>query len=107
MSELLPVGSVVSVDDNKNIDVMIVGYYPVDGKKKECYQYLGVVYPSGTTRENDFMYMFNHADVRKVIFEGYSTETSKQAVKALTEHTEKVLSGAAGEAAPKEEDLFF
>lgn len=108
MSELLPVGSVVSVDEGKNVQMMIVGYYPVDSRKKECYQYLGVIYPSGTTVKNDVMNMFNHADIRKVIFEGYSTDAAKKALRELTEYTEKVLSGDIDETSAKnEEDLFF
>lgn len=108
MKELLPVGSIVSVDDTKNIDIMIVGYYPIDGRTKQCFEYLGVIYPGGTTREKGVKFMFNHADVRKVIFKGYSTDETRKAINALTEHTEKRFAAFADKAPSEtEEDLFF
>ncbi len=107
MSQLLPVGSIVSVDDNKRIEMMIIGYYPADAEKKECYEYLGAAYPSGVS-VNGALHMFNHKDIRKVVFEGYATDASRKALDDLTAHAERVLNGDPPEnASPVEEDLFF
>lgn len=90
MSDLLPVGSVVVADKEEDIELMIVGYFPVDISTNTCYQYLAASFPSGVEADTPYN-MFNHSDIVKVIFEGYSTEQSKKDLAQLAEDTEKEL----------------
>ncbi len=109
MRNLLPAGSVVRLkqDAGKLVDMMIFGYYGVNGETKQCYEYLGVIYPGGNAVETP-LHMFNGDDIAEVVFEGYSTEESREALADLTAHTLKVLESGSEEAAPKQnEDLFF
>lgn len=111
MSKLLPVGSIVSVDDDKPIEMMITGYYPVNADTNICYRYLGVVFPGGVSKDGIF-HMFQEEDIRKVIFEGFSTPESVKSLGELQERTEALLNQAKSEtdnesSTPEEQDLFF
>lgn len=81
MVELLPVGSVVKIN-NAIADIMIVGYYLVDRNNNKCYQYAGVISPEGIPETNSFL-LFNNNDIQEVVFRGYSTEESKSDIDSL------------------------
>lgn len=112
MSKLLPVGSIVKLkkDQERKVDLMVLGYYPVKADENQCYEYLGVIYPGGTAKDAP-MFMFNGGDIDEVRFEGYSTEETQKALDALTKHTLDILAASNAAAAPaepeKNEDLFF
>lgn len=68
--DLLPAGSIVLLKDGEK-RLMIVGIMQRDdsGKGKD-YDYLGVLYPEGHIGE-EYQYLFNHADIKEVIFRGF------------------------------------
>ncbi len=87
MKEYLPVGSVVLLKNGEK-ELLIIGYKvsSLDGKAIEVdkevdnnnvYDYCAVTYPEGII-SSDIMLMFNHEDIREVLFKGYTTEKSNE-----------------------------
>lgn len=71
--DLLPIGSVVMLK-NAEKAVMIYGIKQLDTENPNLeYDYIGVLYPEGNIGA-DFQYLFNHADIEKILFKGYETE---------------------------------
>lgn len=71
--DLLPIGSVVMLK-NAEKAVMIYGIKQLDTENPDLeYDYIGVLYPEGNIGA-DFQYLFNHADIEKILFKGYETE---------------------------------
>lgn len=70
--KLLPIGSVIELKDKVNIPLMIIGYKPTkeDGSVKD---YAAVIYPIGCIDNKTFL-IFDHTEIAKVIFEGYSNQ---------------------------------
>lgn len=71
--KFLPLGSIVSLADNKKI--MIIGY--LSAKYQDgiaIYDYLGCGYPEGLLLPNNFYY-FNHSDIINTIFMGYDDDS--------------------------------
>ena len=81
MTNLLPLGSIVTIK-NSMAKMMILGYYLIDKKDNKCYQYAGVIYPSGIPETNNFV-LFNNKDIKEVIFKGYSTPESEAVLSEL------------------------
>ena len=84
MKELLPVGTVVRINDNEELKLMVGGYYPLDKELNISYDYFGLIYPYGITLHKKVM-MFNHIDISAIEFLGYSTKDSKSALLHLKE----------------------
>ena len=98
MDKLLPVGSVVSLDADKNVKLMIIGYYPVDPKTGKRYTYCGAQFPSGISKDG-IVELFDQNDILKVVFTGYATAEGDAGLANLQ---------ASAQPAPAEEqDLFF
>ena len=73
---LLPIGSVVMLKEAEK-PLMIYGIRQYDTADESIeYDYIGVPYPEGNIGD-DFTYLFNHADIDKVLFNGYETEEQK------------------------------
>lgn len=70
IKELLPIGSIVLLKEGEK-KLMVVGIMQseADGDGKE-YDYLGVLYPEGHIGDG-FQYLFNHEDIKNVVFRGY------------------------------------
>lgn len=66
-AKLFPCGSVVLLNDADK-ELMIIGIMPVN--ENERYDYLAVMYPEGYISEN-YIFLFNHEDIREVKFLGY------------------------------------
>ena len=82
--DLLPIGSVVMLRDAEK-PVMIFGIKQLDTENPEDeYDYIGVLYPEGNIG-SDFQYLFNHADIDKVLFKGYETEELKNFLNTVAE----------------------
>lgn len=73
IKDLLPIGSVVLLKNGEK-RLMITGI--MQSKEEELdklYDYLGVLYPEGHLG-GEFQYLFNHADINKIVFRGYEDE---------------------------------
>lgn len=70
IKDLLPIGSIVLLKDGEK-RLMINGIMQSDasGNGKE-YDYLGVLYPEGHIGDQ-FQYLFNHEDIREIVFRGF------------------------------------
>ncbi|OUN99636.1 hypothetical protein B5F98_00190 [Pseudoflavonifractor sp. An44] len=68
--DLLPIGSIVRLKDGEK-RLMINGIMQSDasGDGKE-YNYLGILYPEGHIGDQ-FQYLFNHEDIKEIVFRGY------------------------------------
>ena len=67
--ELLPLGSIVLLEGAER-KLMIVGRIVSDGKLEKIYDYVGVLYPTGVSGEND-QYFFDRGDIDVVLYIGY------------------------------------
>lgn len=70
IKDLLPIGSIVLLKDGEK-RLMINGIMQHDaGGTRENYDYLGVLYPEGHIGEG-FQYLFNHDDIKEIVFRGF------------------------------------
>ena len=67
VSNLLPIGSVITVKD-ANKKMMIIGI--LQKSKEERYDYMAVLYPEGYLTQKQ-IYLFNHEDIQEVHFLGF------------------------------------
>jgi len=72
MKELLPIGSIVILENGEK-KIMIYGRKQIAVKTNEEYDYVACLYPEGNINE-DFTYLFNHSDIKEVVFTGYTDE---------------------------------
>ncbi len=89
MEKLLPMGSIVILNGG-NKKFMIYGRKQLlldDGtgtipEEGQMYDYIGVFYPEGFISP-EYSFVFNHSDIKEVIFTGYSDEDEEQFQKIL------------------------
>lgn len=79
--ELLPIGSVVLLKDATK-RLMIYGVGQIDQSENVEYDYIGVMYPEGNMGEGT-QYLFNHSDIEKIDFKGYSDAERKEFITRL------------------------
>ena len=84
MLEILPIGSIVKLKQESNIDVMIVGYTPINKQEKKIYHYAGIQYPQGLSDKREIQ-MFYMSDIEKIVEKGYFTEEIEEVLKAVKE----------------------
>lgn len=72
----LPVGSVVRLKDAK-VNLLVIGYVPVEKNKSEVWDYLGAIWPMGVI-SSDKNLLFNRDQIETVVFEGYSDDEEKE-----------------------------
>jgi len=71
VEKYLPLGSIVVVKGNlKKLMIIARGVMAGSGENGRLLDYGAVMYPEGLVDEN--MLFFNHKDIYKVVFEGYS-----------------------------------
>jgi len=87
MEEILPLGSVVSLKDKK--DIMVAGYGPASFEDEQQYDYFGIYAKYGLIKsENlklgrDYVY-FNNSDIDKVLFMGCQDNEMKKYINMYT-----------------------
>ena len=80
----LPIGTVVMLKGGQK-KAMIVGFCAMDrGDQGKMYDYSGCLYPEGMI-SSDKMLLFNHDQIDKVYFLGYTDEEEKQFKSKLNE----------------------
>ena len=70
--DILPVGSVVRLQGGK-MNVMVIGFTPVEKGKDKIWDYLGAMWPAGVI-SSDRNLLFNHDQIERVIYKGYSDD---------------------------------
>lgn len=81
----LPIGTIVQLVGGKS-KLMITGFLPTDteNNKKKLYDYCGCLYPVGVYTMEE-IFLFNHDDIYKVFYLGYSDEEEVEFKKELVE----------------------
>lgn len=82
--KFLPIGSVCMLKGGTK-RVMITGYLSIeDSNPKKIYDYNGCIYPEGYLSSKQVC-LFNHDQIDKVFFEGYTDEERDKFNKSLDE----------------------
>ena len=85
---LLPIGSVVVLEGGVK-PLMVYGIRQADAKDPDKeYDYIGVLYPEGNLGEKA-QFLFNHQDIREVLFKGFENEQRTQFIDALVAYYKK------------------
>ncbi len=75
--KFLSIGSVVMLKGAKKA-LMIIGFCAgTSDEKEKKYDYLGCLYPVGVFSEKSYFF-FNHDDIDKVIYLGYTDQEDKE-----------------------------
>ncbi len=87
IKKLLPIGSVVLLKNGKK-RVMIFGIKQTDNSTGKEYDYISVLYPEGNMGEAG-QFLFNHSDIEKVFFQGYTDTEREEFIEKLEEYYSK------------------
>ena len=75
MNSFLPVGSVITIqnDQNKHQKYVILGYFPTTNEEKpKVFDYLCYMYPDGVKNKKSFF--VNEEDIDDILFIGYQSK---------------------------------
>lgn len=86
--EVLPIGSIVQLNNNEK-KTMIIGYVPVS-KEKEIYDYLGCVYPEGVISSKSHL-AFNKEEITSIIAIGPIDKGVSKILKKLIRFDKKIF----------------
>lgn len=88
--KFLPIGTVVLLKNAKK-RLMITGFCAYDEEKKDkAYDYTGCLYPEGIISSKQ-MALFNHSQIDKIYFLGYSDQEEKQFKQKLNIELKKLI----------------
>lgn len=95
-NNILPLGSVVLLN-NGTKKVMIIGYYMKTPEKPDkIYDYCGCVFPEGVLR-SDVTCVFNHDQIKEVCFIGFKNEESNTFLDKAAAFAAQITKKEAGE----------
>ena len=90
LGKFLPIGTVVLLKGAKK-RLMITGFCSFDeAKKDKAYDYTGCLYPEGIISSKQ-MALFNHNQIEKVFFLGYSDPEEKKFKQNLINEVNKLI----------------
>jgi len=84
MEKYLPIGSVVLLEDGDKT-IMIYGRQQLQVDTQDIYDYVACLYPEGNL-DKDHTYLFNHDQIREVVFEGFVNDEEKEMLTFLAEN---------------------
>lgn len=84
IKELLPIGSVVLLEEGKK-RLMIYGVKQIEQETGEEYDYIGVVYPEGNMGQGT-QFLFNHEQIKEVYHRGYDDEERQEFIRKLSDY---------------------
>ncbi len=89
MNGVLPIGTVVSLQEDSKVKFMIVGYFPTNNQG-DSGDYTAIRYPMGVY-DNRMFFFFNQGDIYKVLHTGYMDDdfTSMAAVIKYAKENQK------------------
>ena len=88
MTNYLPLGSIVLLDNGEKM-LLIYGRAQKQTGQTIVYDYLGCLFPEGNI-SSEFTYLFNHNDIKEVVFTGYSDEADKEFIKMIQENLQQL-----------------
>ncbi|UQS82985.1 DUF4176 domain-containing protein [Bombilactobacillus thymidiniphilus] len=71
---ILPIGSIVTLQQSTAVPVMIINRTPLYYEKDKCLGYVdysSVLYPEGLDGDGQELYYFNQEDIADILFLGY------------------------------------
>lgn len=83
---ILPIGTVVNLKNTIEMPVMIIGYFPYN-ENGDSKDYVSVRYPMGAY-DNKMFFFFNHEDIERIIFYGYSDDSFVSMAKLIESQAE-------------------
>ncbi|WBY63711.1 MAG: DUF4176 domain-containing protein [Thermocaproicibacter melissae] len=81
MKEYLPIGSVVLLKGGTK-KIMIYGRKQMAVESGKMYDYVACFYPEGNVSD-EYTFLFDHNQIDKVIFKGYSDDEDKKFIKEV------------------------
>lgn len=88
--KFLPIGTVVLLKEAKK-RLMITGFCSYDESKKDkAFDYTGCLYPEGIISSKQ-MALFDHSQIEKIFYLGYSDDEDKSFKKAMVEELNKMI----------------
>ena len=75
-NKFLSIGSIVKLK-KIDFDIMIIGFCVKAKDEEKIYDYLGCMYPVGLISKDEYLF-FNHDDIDRVIYLGYTNELDKE-----------------------------
>lgn len=89
--DYLPIGSVVLLEDGEK-KLMITGFCTIpEETPDEVFDYCGCLYPEGVV-SSDEIYVFDHDQIKDVLFVGLEDEEQKEFKKELIESINEIYS---------------
>ena len=74
--KFLPLGTICMLENGKR-PIMIIGYLPAtNDEPKKVFDYTGCIFPEGMITNNQTA-VFNHKQIKEVLFMGYENDASK------------------------------
>ncbi|MBE5037781.1 DUF4176 domain-containing protein [Subdoligranulum sp. DSM 109015] len=101
MKELLPIGSVVTLQGTAK-KVMIIGILQMQQESGKLYDYLGVPYPEGYISPKKNL-VFNHELINDVVFTGYDNPERQGFLKLMSVAYDKAMAGQQGGETPRQQ----
>ncbi|WP_297520845.1 DUF4176 domain-containing protein [uncultured Clostridium sp.] len=89
MVKLLPIGSIVSIDQERKEKILIIGRLirkEIDG---EVFDYCGCKAPVGVQGEEE-LEVFNHKEIKRLLFIGFQDEEEMQFSHYISKEKEKL-----------------
>ncbi|MCY6958012.1 DUF4176 domain-containing protein [Clostridium brassicae] len=91
MKRLLPVGSIVMLDLEKKEKIMIIGrLLRLTEDDEVIWDYCGCLVPQGLQTPEQLR-MFNHKEIKRLLFVGYQDEEELGYSLALSKEKEKIM----------------
>jgi hypothetical protein len=81
MVDFLPLGSIVILENGEK-KIMIYGRKQIATANGERFDYVACLYPEGNIGD-EYTYLFNHSDIREVVFRGYVDSENDEFLKYL------------------------
>ena len=83
MKKLLPIGTIVKINDIDN-NIIIIGFRGIDDRR-EVFDYIGLLHPQGFV-DRKKVYLFNSSMIKNIIYNGYNTIEEEEFKKILYEN---------------------
>ena len=89
MEKFLPIGTVVFLHEGEKT-IMIYGRQQLHAETNTIYDYVACLYPEGNI-DAEYTYLFNHDQIREVVYMGYLNDDEKEFLAFLEEESKRII----------------